>query len=108
MSVSYGESLPTYTSLYVIEMSQLRRDDAGNTGSTFYQVTLQPGNWYKWFRTPMDKRSSDHDEEAGYSDNEPEGTDEEPKHDEKEETDDDSGWTEVYYIFYYAHFQSIL
>ena len=78
-------------------MSQLRRDDAGNTGATFYQVTLQPGNWYKWFRTPKDGRSSDR--ERRHIDTEPEGSDEEPENYEKEEPDDDSGWTEVYTHF---------
>ena len=60
-------------SMFVTEMSQLRREDAGNTGATFYQVTLQPGSWYKWFRTSK-------------------GIDEKPDNDEK---GDDSGWTEV-------------
>lgn len=48
-------------------MAQLRREDAGNTGETFYKVGMQPANWYKWFRKP---ETSD---------------------------DNDSEWTEVYY-----------
>ena len=55
-------------------MLQLRRDDVGNSGATFYQVTLQPSHWYKWFGTSKDI-------------------------DEKPEKDGDSGWTEVVLVY---------
>ena len=40
-------------------MARHRRDDAGNTGTTFYQVTLNPGNWFIWFREPGEKHTLD-------------------------------------------------
>ena len=69
--------------MYISEMSQLQRYDAGTSGETFYQVTLQPGDWYKWF-----EKSS-----VG-SDSKPDGK------------EDDSGWTEVH--IHYVHLQLIL
>ena len=66
---------------FYLEMARHRRDDAGSTGATFYQVTLHPGNWYKWF-----------DSNSKYDPEDPSatGTDEDPN----------TGWTEVanYYI----------
>ncbi|CAI8030472.1 hypothetical protein GBAR_LOCUS17281, partial [Geodia barretti] len=63
-----------------IKMAQHRRDDAGNTGATFYQVTLQPGNWYKWFGSGGDEDSKKDPEDPSVKD-----ADEDPN----------TGWTVV-------------
>ena len=65
---------------FVSEMAQHRRDDAGNTGATFYQVTLQPGNWYKWFGSGSDEDSKKDPEDPSVKD-----ADEDPN----------TGWTVV-------------
>ena len=36
--------------------------DPGNTDASFYQISLQPANWYEWFQTPASK--SDKPEEG--------------------------------------------
>ena len=64
-------------------MAQHRRDDAGSTGATFYQTTLNPGNWYKWFESGSTAEPSSEDPE----DPSTKGTEEDP----------DAGWTEVFF-----------
>ena len=63
----------------ILEMAQFRREDAGNTGATFYKVTMEPANWYKWFRK---QESSDH----------------KPGNSVESIDDNDSGWTKVQYM----------
>ena len=80
-------------------MAQLRRDDAGNTGATFYQVTLEPHDWYKWFQSSKSPPKSNLEFEAGTLSEEEEEEEEEPKADSEEkdtnDASDDSGWTQV-------------
>ena len=75
--------------LFILEMARHRRDDAGNTGTTFHQVTLNPGNWFNWFREPGEKHTVESADSA--SDEE----DSEDAEEHKDAEDSDFGWTEV-------------
>ena len=55
-------------------MAQFRREDAGNTGATFYKVTMEPADWYKWFRKQENK----------------------PENSVESKDDSDSDWTKVH------------
>ena len=93
---AFGPSMP-HIAVFLPEMAQLRRDDAGNTGETFYQVTLEPHDWYKWFQ---ESQSTPKGEEKDDSGGKPQST---PKGKQTEEKDDsggkatveNSGWTKV-------------
>ena len=95
-------------------MAQLRREDAGNTAATFYKVTMEPANWFTWFKTAGDSESGKEKKETTDSDEKQKEGDEEEEEEEEEEEDeggeksglcahdkikdDDSGWTQVHDI----------
>ena len=81
---------------HIIEMAQLRREDAGNSGSTFYYVNLQPRNWYKWFLTPPTAGGDSERDGSGEEEEEDgEAVQDSSKRSDSKTEDDDSGWTEV-------------
>ena len=83
-------------------MAQLRRDDAGNTGTTFYQVNFEPHDWYKWFEikessvtdvSGTNGEVSGNDGEVSGNDGDVSGTDVDDSG-----TNADEGWTQVAFI----------
>ena len=67
-------------------MAQQRRDDAGNSGMPFYEVILQPGDWYNWFQSSKIKPDVHQSGGAGSG----------------SKQDDDSGWTQVSVLTLYS------
>ena len=90
---------------FYTELAQHRRDDAGNTDTTYYQTNMQPANWYKWFtksasssQKPEPESQNPQNPEPSTPENEsnkPESSGGSASDSATTDSSDDEGWTEV-------------